>query len=127
MTIYQHDAALVFRLQIVGALRGLYVAELEQSWRTARSIMEGKALVVDLSGLSDADERGMQLLARMRDAGAKFVTASRPEALDVARRLGLPTESAPAHRSRCEARVCVSWLRGRVIRTLKPFLGGGKC
>ena len=42
---------------------------LERAWTTAKSILEGKELVVDVSGLTNVDPSGVDLLSRMRESG----------------------------------------------------------
>lgn len=101
MAIYQHDLASAFRLQILGALRDGTVTELERCWVTARSIMDGKELVVDLRGLTESDEAARALLDRMQAAGARIETAR------------TPTGSGPI----C-SRLQALWRR----RGLRPFL-----
>jgi ABC-type transporter Mla MlaB component len=89
MILYQHDATCSFRFQLLGDLEGSAVDELAHAWQTARSIMNGKALIVDLSALGRTDEAGMQLLIRLRDSGARFTFASHPRQLKLERSLGI--------------------------------------
>jgi hypothetical protein len=74
-----HDGAAQFRFELEGALSSADVAELDQCWRTASSTIAGKALVVDLTALTEIDESGRQLLNRWNQAGAEFVAG--PESL----------------------------------------------
>jgi ABC-type transporter Mla MlaB component len=72
---YQHDSAAMFRFVLRGELCGASVEELEHAWATAASVMREKELVVDLGGLSGADQAGIALLSRMRESGARFTSA----------------------------------------------------
>ena len=77
MDIYLHDRSAAFQFVLKGQLIGDWVQRLEYAWDTARSVLGGKEVVVDLSGISDADALGMDLLSRMRASGARL-TASLP-------------------------------------------------
>lgn len=97
MDIYQHDSAAMFRFVLRGHLADEHVLELEHAWTTARSILQQKELVVDVSGISDADPQGAELLHRMRDAGARLTAALPPKSEELLRSLGIPT--APCGRT----------------------------
>jgi hypothetical protein len=98
MKIYLHDSANTFQFVLRGALAGSCVLDLEQAWTTARSILDGKELVVDLSGTTDADESGVNLLSRMRASGARLTVALPPKSEGLLRSLGLPV---PAPGGQC--------------------------
>lgn len=72
MEIYQHDSAAMFRFVLRGELIDGRVTELEHAWSTAKSILKGKELVVEISGITNADSRGVDLLFRMRESGARL-------------------------------------------------------
>ncbi len=108
MEMYQHDSATMFRFVLRGDLTGCQVPELEHAWITSRSILKGRDLVVDVSGIADADEFGVDLLSRMRDSGARLTVALPPKSEGVLRSLGLPV-AAP----------CGRFIRARVLRILK--------
>jgi len=76
MEIYQHDRAQAFQFVLQGNLVGDRVQDLEHAWTTAKSILRGKALIVDVSGITYADKMGVDLLGRMRDSGARLSTSS---------------------------------------------------
>jgi hypothetical protein len=97
MDIYQHDSAAIFRFILRGHLTGVHVHELEHAWTTAKSILQHKELVVDVAGLSDADPRGVDLLHRMRNAGARLTAALPPKSEELLRSLDVP--AAPRGRS----------------------------
>lgn len=126
MTLYQHDGPLMFRFQIEGDLDGPCAVELEQAWLTAAPIMDGKQLVVDISGIDQADASGMALLVRFRDAGARFRLASRPGPLGIASSLGLASDSSGAGDDQHEP-AWVSTMWSRMTRTFHSMLHCRQC
>lgn len=90
MEIYLHDSAARFRFVLRGDLTGGQVPELEQAWTTAKSILKGRDVEVDVSGLTNADRLGLQLLSRMRDSGARLTPALPLESGEFLRSLGVP-------------------------------------
>jgi hypothetical protein len=101
MDLYQHDSAAMFRFVVRGELCGRAVQNLEQAWHTAMSTAAQKELVVDVSGITNADESGVELLSRMRESGARLTAALPPPSEGVLRgflrSLGLPV-AAPGGR-----------------------------
>jgi len=93
MKFYQHDAPATFRFVLFGDLAGASAVELEQAWTTAKSTMSGKRLIVDIAGLGSADETGLALLERFRDAGALFVVGFQSEPSAIA--ASLQIQSGP--------------------------------
>ncbi len=89
MEMYQHDSSSEFRFVLRGSLEGPWVQELEHAWITAASILKGKELVIDGSGLTGIDENGLKLLSRIRDAGGRFTADSPPEQPSVPSRWSL--------------------------------------
>jgi anti-anti-sigma regulatory factor len=59
MNMYQHDSATTFQFVLRGELVGDRVEDLEHAWNTAKSILAGKQLVVDISGITYADAQGV--------------------------------------------------------------------
>jgi anti-anti-sigma regulatory factor len=110
MIIYQHDSAMMYRFVLRGELAGQRVQELEQAWNTAKSILNGKELVIDVSGITDADQSGVGLLVRMRESGARLTATLPPESEELLRSLGLPV---PAPRAR--------FVRTSVLRLLRAY------
>jgi ABC-type transporter Mla MlaB component len=98
MEMFQHDSATVFRFVLQGELTGIGVRELEHAWTTARSILGTRALVVDISGIKNADVAGVELLSRMRETGARLSAALPPESAEFVRSMGIPV-AAPARSS----------------------------
>jgi hypothetical protein len=79
MEMYLHDSREMFCLVLRGKLAGGSVRELELAWTTANSIAGARDLVVDISGLADADPAGRELLFRMRRSGVCVIPAPSPE------------------------------------------------
>lgn len=91
MEIHQHDSPSLFRFVLRGDLAGPSTQELEHAWTTAQSILGKKEFVVDVGGLTHAEESGFQLLLRMRASGARLVAAEPPESAELAQSLGVPS------------------------------------
>ena len=90
MDMYQHDSATMFQFVLRGELIGDGVQDLEHAWNTVKSILAGKELVVDISGITNADTAGVELLSRMRESGARLSAALPPESEAFLRSLGVP-------------------------------------
>jgi anti-anti-sigma regulatory factor len=106
--MYLHDSAAMFRFVLKGELSGLRAQDLEQAWTTAQSTLNGRELVVDVSGLTGADESGVGLLARMRSEGARLTAALPPKSEEFLRSLGL---SVAAPRGQCARTKVLRFLR----------------
>jgi len=72
---YIHDHSDALRLSIIGDLSGPGVASLDQAWRTATSILDGRELVIDLAATC-ADEHGRNLLLCWHRMGARIIARS---------------------------------------------------
>jgi ABC-type transporter Mla MlaB component len=70
ITIDEGEQSVVLRLE--GKLIGPWVAEVEQCWRRAFSMLGDRSVQVDLSAVSFVDTAGGALLARMYDAGFRL-------------------------------------------------------
>src|SRR6266849_2008933 len=90
MKMLQHDSATMFQFVLQGELTADGVRELEHAWTTARSILGTKALGVDISGITNADAAGVELLSRMRETGARLNAALPPASAEFIRSLGIP-------------------------------------
>jgi hypothetical protein len=73
MDMYLHDSSEMFCFVLRGDLAGVFVRELESAWTTARSILGARNLIVDISGLTDTDESGRELLNRLHQSGARLI------------------------------------------------------
>ncbi len=93
---YMHDGPSAFRFEVAGVLSAKAARELEQAWRAASSIVNGRALIVDLSYVTEADEAGLSLLRDWHERGAQFI-AGRPPASGIVESVtGRPPEAPPA-------------------------------
>ncbi len=93
MELYQHDSSSTFRFELRGCLEGAWVQEFRQAWVTARSVLQGKELVIDVAGLTGIDDNGVRLLSAMRDAGARLCAGTPPELPSLAGLLGIAIPS----------------------------------
>ena len=73
ITIHDSPEALTF--QVEGKLVGPWARELEQSWKTAASIRDRKALIVDLTETLFIDNEGKKVLTKLFHDGAFFRSA----------------------------------------------------
>ena len=87
----------MFRFVLLGELTGMYVRDFEQAWNTATSIAARKDVVVDISGVTDADAEGVELLSRMRESGARLIATQPAKSEALLRSLGIPV-AAPEKR-----------------------------
>ena len=67
---YLHDGATCFRIQLLGTLSSDDLQELSGCWRTARSSVVGRRLVIDSVNLTALDEAGRAWLEEMIAEGA---------------------------------------------------------
>jgi len=67
---YLHDGAICFRIQLLGTLSEADLPELSGCWRTARSSVVGRRLVIDSIKLEGLDEAGRTWLEEMISEGA---------------------------------------------------------
>jgi hypothetical protein len=70
---YIHDSIGVLRLKPIGELVQADIAELNGCWRTAKTTLGKRKLVLDLESLRTVDEAGKQWLASMSAEGAYYV------------------------------------------------------
>jgi hypothetical protein len=61
----------VWRLQLSGRLAGAWVAETENTWRSAP--VSGRPVEIDIREVTGIDEAGRWLLRAMNQAGARFI------------------------------------------------------
>lgn len=73
---YIHDGVEGCRFQLLGDLTEAEVPELHGCWRTARSTLGTRKLILDLLGLRTVDEAGKQWLAGMAAEGANYLPES---------------------------------------------------
>jgi hypothetical protein len=77
MDIYQHDSPEKFRIVLKGDLVEAGTQQLRCAWETAKSTLNGKQLILEVSDVGAVDPAGLDLLSRMREAGVR-VSAERP-------------------------------------------------
>ncbi len=73
---YIHDSIEGYRFQLFGELTEADVSELEGCWRTARTTLGNRKLVIDLRGLKTADDSGKRWLLSMASEGASYLPDS---------------------------------------------------
>jgi len=122
MEMYQHDSATMFRFVLRGDLVGAQVQDLEHAWTTAKSTLHSKELVVDVSGVTHADQSGMDLLSRLRDSGACLTAVLPPKSPGLLRSLGL-SAAAPSGRFTAARMLRLLW-RTAVPESTYHDLGG---
>lgn len=93
MIMYQHDSPNLFRFVLEGYLTEAGAEQLERAWETAKSILNGKELTVEVSGVKKVDPAGIAVLSRMRESGARILAARTPECAELLRFCDIP---APA-------------------------------
>lgn len=70
---YIHDSVDVCRLQLIGEFTEPDVPELDGCWRTTRTILGSRKLLLDLRAVTGVDEMGKRWLASMGSEGAKYL------------------------------------------------------
>lgn len=73
ITVHDNQAFLTFQLE--GRLAGAWVQELECCWEGTRPVNRGRAVRIDLTGVTYVDDSGKKLLAALHTQGAEFVAA----------------------------------------------------
>jgi anti-anti-sigma regulatory factor len=66
------DLGTAFRLKVEGRLAGVWVPELEQSWRALTARSPGVGLIVDLTHTEFVDLAGKYLLSLMYQSGVQL-------------------------------------------------------
>ena len=74
---FMHYGPSAFRLELAGDLNNEGASRLEQDLRTASSIIADRALIVDMTFVTSAEQEGRVLLARWYAEGAQFVAKSK--------------------------------------------------
>jgi len=62
-------------LKLEGNLDGIWVAELEDSWRAANSKFADRSLRLDLTAVDRVDSAGNYLLALLRRSGVQLIAS----------------------------------------------------
>src|SRR5579862_5020524 len=74
---YMHDGPSAFRFELAGNLNNEAARDLDQAWRTASSVIGDRALVVDMTFVTGAENDGRSLLARWYAEGAQLIARSK--------------------------------------------------
>ena len=74
---YIHDGIDACRFQLIGELTQADLPELNGCWRTAKTMLGNRNLLLDLRGLKSVDEAGRKWVSSMVDQGAQLL----PDAL----------------------------------------------
>ena len=69
---YIHDSTDALRLKLIGEFTEADVTELNGCWRTAKTTIGKRKLILDLRALKTVDEAGKQWLAAMSAEGASY-------------------------------------------------------
>jgi hypothetical protein len=116
---YIHDSIEVLRFKLIGELTQADIPELSGCWRTAKTTLGRRKLVLDLQTLRTVDEAGKQWLASMSAEGACYV----PENYLVTCIAGqhAPEIDPPALRAKQGLwKKLAGWVRGERARAPKP-------
>ena len=71
LKITVQEGGALWRLQLSGRLAGAWVAETENTWRSAP--VSGRPVEIDMREVTGIDEAGRCLLRAMNQAGAHFI------------------------------------------------------
>lgn len=66
------DTSLERKLVVEGTLMNPWVAELRKTWGAAGTALEGRSLVIDLSGVTRIDPAGEAAILELLEDGARF-------------------------------------------------------
>jgi len=73
ITVQDEPDQVTFKLE--GNLDGIWVTELEDSWRAVNSTLAGRLLRLDLAAVDRVDSAGNYLLALLRRSGAQLIAS----------------------------------------------------
>jgi hypothetical protein len=111
---YIHDGVEACRLQLIGEFTEREVRELDGCWRTTKTIVGDRRVVLDLRAVTGIDEAGKRWLASMGSEGAPYLPESflqkcisgapiRPEELNPAARTSFLGRLRASLRTRADA------------------------
>ena len=112
LSYYMHDEAAAFRFQLAGDLSKDTTADLDQARETASSILGGRTLIVDLTGIASIDTYGRQLIEKWHGLGAQFVVTTRQAKMRIQSMTGVPFCLIERNRDHSK------WLPGRLVAWL---------
>ena len=96
MDMHLHDNRDTFRFVLRGELTEAGAQQLRWAWEAAKSILNGKALSVDISAVTKAEPAGIDLLSRMRKSGARITAVGPPESEELLRLFDIRAAGTPA-------------------------------
>ncbi|MBV9266165.1 MAG: hypothetical protein JO061_08365 [Acidobacteriaceae bacterium] len=70
---YIHDRVESCRLELLGSLNAEDVPELEGCWRTVKTTVGNRTVILDLRHLESSDDAGRRWVMAMRAEGAKIM------------------------------------------------------
>jgi ABC-type transporter Mla MlaB component len=73
ITLQEEPDRITLRLE--GTLDGIWVTELEDSWRAAESTFNGRSFRLDLTAVDRVDRAGNYLLALLRRSGVELIAS----------------------------------------------------
>jgi len=112
-----HEDGSSWRLQLEGKLTGPSVGEAENTWRQAPKT--GKAIEVDLSGVTTVDGAGEILLRAMNEAGARFLAEGVAMKALIAE-IGSGTAAGGRWRRLCHLLCILALSAGLILRAQEP-------
>jgi hypothetical protein len=74
---YIHDGPAALRFDLRGSLSGSGAESVHNAWQAALSVIGGRSLIVDITFVVDADDRGRALLELWHRSGTRIIAASR--------------------------------------------------
>jgi hypothetical protein len=103
---YIHDGIDACRFQLIGELSEADIAELQGCWRTAKTTLRDRKLILDLRGLRTLDEAGAKWVTSMAAEGAEYLPGTAPaentakpgrfrKLAAILRNLGAPSAESP--------------------------------
>src|SRR5215510_4015221 len=101
LSYYMHDEAAAFRFRLAGDLSHSGTADLDQARQTASSVLGGRSLVVDLTGIVSIDTAGRQLIEKWRRLGAQFVVTTSLAKLRIQSMTDVPVSLLEKEGSEC--------------------------
>jgi hypothetical protein len=116
---FMHYGPSAFRLELAGDLNNDGARRLAQDLHTASSVIADRALIVDMTFVTSAEQEGRVLLARWYAEGAQFVAKSKVSRELAGSILGKPlSDSASAGNAGADW----TWLPFPVKSMLGPFV-----
>ena len=115
LQFFVHNDPDAVRMELAGSLRGADVETVYQAWQKAALTDALKRLIVDITFITDADERGRALLAIMHRFGTGIISHS-PESSAIAQ----PIVTEPIEIS--SSKPC--WLNRLIMFLLEHRSGG---